>query len=58
MKKLLSLGVVLFIGVTALTLFGSQDRGGHEGGNGRHAANSVSLRTWRGFRQACRDTPS
>ncbi len=31
MKKLLSLVVVLFIGMTALTLFGSQDRGGHEG---------------------------
>jgi len=32
MKKLLSLGVVsLFIGMTAMTLSGSQDRGGNEG---------------------------
>jgi len=32
MKKLLSLGVVsLFIGMTAITLSGSQDRGGNEG---------------------------
>jgi hypothetical protein len=32
MKKLLSLGVVfLFIGMTAMTLFGNQDRGGNEG---------------------------
>ena len=32
MKKLLSLGVVsLFIGVTAMTLSGSEDRGGNEG---------------------------
>jgi len=32
MKKLLSLGVVsLFIGVTAMTLSGSQDRGGNDG---------------------------
>jgi len=30
MKKLLSLGVVsLFIGMTAMTLFGNQDRGWH-----------------------------
>ncbi|HJY92352.1 MAG TPA: hypothetical protein VJ255_18850, partial [Candidatus Acidoferrum sp.] len=32
MKKLLSLGVVcLFIGMAAMTLSGSQDRGGSEG---------------------------
>ncbi len=32
MKKLLSVGVVsLFIGMTAITLSGSQDRGGNEG---------------------------
>src|SRR5260370_33609067 len=32
MKKLLSLGIVsLFIGMTAMTLSGSQDRGGNEG---------------------------
>ena len=32
MKKLLSLGVVcLFIGMTAVTLSGSQDRGGNQG---------------------------
>lgn len=36
MNKLLSLGVVsLFIGVTAMTLSGSQDRGGNEGIRGR-----------------------
>jgi Lipocalin-like domain len=36
MKKLLSLGVVsLFIGMTAMTLSGSQDRGGNEGITGR-----------------------
>ena len=35
MKKLLSLGVGLFIGMTAMTLSGSQDRGGHEGGKDR-----------------------
>lgn len=35
MKKLLSLGVGLLIGMTALTLFGSQDRGGNEGGKDR-----------------------
>ncbi len=36
MKKLLSLGVVfLFIGMTAITLSGSQDRGGNEGIRGR-----------------------
>ncbi len=36
MKKLLSLGVVaLFIGMTAMTLSGSQDRGGNEDIRGR-----------------------
>ena len=36
MKKLLSLGVVsLFIGMTAMTLSGSQDRDGNEGIRGR-----------------------
>ena len=36
MKKLLSLGVVsLFIGMTAVTLSGNQDRGGNEGLRGR-----------------------
>ena len=36
MKKLLSLGVVsLFIGMTAMTQSGSQDRGGNEGIRGR-----------------------
>ena len=36
MKKLLSLGVVsLFIGMTAITLSGSRDRGGNEGIQGR-----------------------
>jgi hypothetical protein len=36
MKKLLTLGVVsLFIGMTAMTLSGSQDRGGNEGIRGR-----------------------
>ena len=36
MKKLLSLAVVsLFIGMTAMTLFGGQDRGGNEGIRGR-----------------------
>jgi hypothetical protein len=35
-KKLLSLGVVsLFIGMTAMALSGSQDRGGNEGIRGR-----------------------
>ena len=38
MKKLLALGVVsLFIGVTAMTLYGSQDRAGNEGIRGRVA---------------------
>jgi len=31
MKNLLSLGVVLFIAMTAMTLSGGQDRGGKEG---------------------------
>jgi len=36
MKKLLSLGVVsLFVGMTAITLSGNQDRGGNEGARGR-----------------------
>ena len=36
MKKLLSLGVVsLFIGMTAMTLSGSQDRGGNNGIRGQ-----------------------
>jgi hypothetical protein len=36
MKKLLSLGVVsLFIGMTAMTLSGSEERGGNEGIQGR-----------------------
>jgi hypothetical protein len=35
MKKLHSLGVVLLVGMTALTLFGSQDRGGNEGSKDR-----------------------
>lgn len=41
MENLLSLHVVLSIGMTALALFGSQDRGGNEGGKDRF------VRAWR-----------
>jgi hypothetical protein len=51
MKKLLSLGVVsLFIGVTAMTLSGSQDRGGNDGIRDRFMARG----DWPGLKRKAR----